>query len=173
MIRKVLTQQFSTFNIVNSINAAKQAITAPLKHAKLYMAPGSRRISRTENPTSNAFDERSAEWQALFTHSPFETQIFNFLSAVHLGNFGTVDNPNVVFTADLPFRYVGCTGQTNEEDYETHELMWFMLREGSLQRCGICGQVFKLVRLRDERSAEMDYYMSNFHAYDERAMMRK
>jgi hypothetical protein len=53
----------------------------------------------------------------LFAQTPFETQVFNFLSAVQLANFGTVDNPYVVFTADLPFRYVGCTGQTNEEDY--------------------------------------------------------
>ena len=79
----------------------------------------------------------------------------------------------MVFTADLPFRYVGCSGQTNEEDYETHELMWFMLREGSLQRCGICGQVFKLVRLRDEKSDEMNYYVSNFHPYEEKTMMKK
>ena len=27
----------------------------------------------------------------------------------------------------------------------------------------MCGQVFKLVRLRNEFSAEMDYYMSNFN----------
>jgi len=38
-----------------------------------------------------------------------------------------------------------------------------MLREGPLQRCAICGQVFKLVRLRNEYSSEMDYYMSNFN----------
>jgi hypothetical protein len=41
-----------------------------------------------------------------------------------------------------------------------------MLREGSLQRCGICGQVFKLVRLRDEQSDEMNYYISNLHPYE-------
>lgn len=29
-----------------------------------------------------------------------------------------------------------------------------------------CGQVFKLVRLRNEFSPEMDYYLSNFHPYD-------
>jgi len=38
-----------------------------------------------------------------------------------------------------------------------------MLREGPLQRCGVCGQVFKLVRLRNEFSSEMDYYMPNFN----------
>jgi hypothetical protein len=38
-----------------------------------------------------------------------------------------------------------------------------MLREGPLQRCMGCGQVFKLVRLRNEYSSEMDYYASNFN----------
>lgn len=54
----------------------------------------------------------------------------------------------------------------NEDDYEGHELIYFMLREGPLQRCPSCGQVFKLVRLRNEYSPEMDYYLSNFHTYD-------
>ncbi len=114
MIRQVIKRRFSTFNIINSIKSVKDAVTAPLKHIKLYMAPGAKRITRYENPTANAFDERSSEWQALVTQSPFELQVFNFLSAVQLTNFGTVDNPHVVFTADLPFRYVGCSGQTNE-----------------------------------------------------------
>lgn len=38
-----------------------------------------------------------------------------------------------------------------------------MLREGPLQRCMYCGQVFKLVRLRNEFSSEMDYYSPNFN----------
>lgn len=59
----------------------------------------------------------------------------------------------------------------NEDDYEGHELMYFLLREGSLQRCSGCGQVFKLVRLRNEYSPEMDYYLSNFHPYDMQEMV--
>jgi hypothetical protein len=114
MIQRVLKRRFSTFNIVNSINTVKQAISSPLKHLKLYAAPGSARIGKYENQTASAFDERASEWQAVFAQNPFETQVFNFLAAVQLANFGTVDNPYVVFTADLPFRYVGCTGQTNE-----------------------------------------------------------
>ena len=36
----------------------------------------------------------------------------------------------------------------------------FMLREGPLQRCPMCGQVYKLVRLRKEYTSEMNYYTS-------------
>jgi ssDNA-binding Zn-finger/Zn-ribbon topoisomerase 1 len=64
-------------------------------------------------------------------------------------------------TSDAPFRYVGCSGQPNEDDYEGHEFLVFMLREGPLQRCPACGQVYKLVRLRNEFSDEMEYYKSS------------
>ena len=71
---------------------------------------------------------------------------------------------------NLFLRYVGCSGAQNEDDYEQHELMMFMLREGQLQRCQSCGQVFKLVRLRNEYSPEMDYYMSNLIPYEVQEM---
>jgi hypothetical protein len=56
MIRQVLRKNFSTFNIVNSLNGVKQAITSPLKHLQLLMAPGSARIGKYENVTASAFD---------------------------------------------------------------------------------------------------------------------
>lgn len=62
-------------------------------------------------------------------------------------------------------RYVGCSGIANEDDYEGHEFLLFMLREGALQRCPSCGQVYKLVRLRNEFSPEMDYYISSLIPY--------
>jgi hypothetical protein len=46
--------------------------------------------------------------------------------------------------------------------------MMFMLREGPLQRCPICGQVFKLVRLRHKQDEEMNYWQSSFHPIDPR-----
>ena len=115
------------------------------------------------NTTEEGFDEVAHEWQAHMVGNPFDMQTYNYLENAHLANFGTIDNPLVIFTADAPFRYVGCTGPTNEDDYESHELFWMMIREGPLQRCAVCGQVFKLVRLRNEFSAEMDYYMPNFN----------
>jgi len=41
-----------------------------------------------------------------------------------------VDNPHLIFTSDAPFRYVGCTGPTNEDDYEGHEYLVFFLNSG-------------------------------------------
>jgi uncharacterized Zn-finger protein len=152
-----------SFNILNTVRNLKEAVVAPRKHLKAYLEPSGIEHSVQTNLTAEGFDEVSSEWQAHFGGNPFDLQTYNYLEGVQLTNFGTVDNPTVIFTADAPFRFVGCSGPTNEDDYETHELLWLMLREGPLQRCMYCGQVFKLVRLRNEYSSEMDYYSPNFN----------
>ena len=106
------------------------------------------------------FDEEGTEWQSLITQNSYEANIYMNLDMPQLQNFGTVDNPHLIFTSEVPFRFVACAGPPSEDDFEYHENMWFMLREGPLQRCACCGQVFKLVRLRDEFSTENDYYMT-------------
>lgn len=152
-----------SFNIFNSMRNLKEAVLAPKKHIKAAIESTGNEYSIQTNLTAEGFDEVSSEWQAHFGGNPFDLQTYNYLEGVQLTNFGTVDNPTVIFTADAPFRFVGCSGPTNEDDYESHELMWLMLREGPLQRCMYCGQVFKLVRLRNEFSSEMDYYSPNFN----------
>lgn len=162
MLTKTLKCSFS-FNILNAFKGIKDAIRAPIKHIKAANEPAGNQYSIQTNTTEEAFDEVASEWQAHLGGNPFDLQTYNYLENAQLANFGTVDNPLVVFTADAPFRYVGCSGPQNEDDYESHELFWIMLREGPLQRCSVCGQVFKLVRLRNEFSPEMDYYMPNFN----------
>lgn len=162
MLTRTIKQCFS-FNILNALSNLKEVAKAPIKHIKAFTEPAGNYYSVQTNVTEEGFDEVAAEWKAFFSGNPFDVQTFNYLENAQLANFGTVDNPLVVFTADAPFRYVGCTGPQNEDDYESHELFWIMLREGPLQRCATCGQVFKLVRLRNEFSPEMDYYMPNFN----------
>lgn len=160
----------SSYNILGSWTRLKAALRAPIKHWKRNMEPSAVNYQTMTNTTDEAFDEVAQEWQALVVGNPYDVNIMNSLEAVIQNNFGTVDNPHVVFTSEAPFRYVGCTGQPNEDDYEGHEFMVFMLREGPLQRCPGCGQVYKLVRLRNEFSPEMDYYISSFIPYDMQEM---
>jgi hypothetical protein len=40
--------------------------------------------------------------------------------------------------------------------------MFYFVREGPIHRCQICGQCFKIVRLKDENSERNDYYSSMF-----------
>lgn len=49
-----------------------------------------------------------------------------------------------------------------EDDSHSHEKMFYMLREGPINRCQLCGQCFKLVRLKDEFSELQDYYSLMF-----------
>lgn len=172
---KQFSKAFSTstqgkFNIFSSFSAVKSLFSVPLRHLKRMSQPSGSNYSPQLNTTSDAFEEVSQEWQALIVGNPYDVNTFNYLEAVAQTNFGTVDNPHVVFTSDAPFRYVGCTGQPNEDDYEGHEFQVFMLREGPLQRCPSCGQVFKLVRLRDEYTPEMDYYTSSILPYEPQEM---
>lgn len=37
-----------------------------------------------------------------------------------------------------------------------------MVREGAIHRCQVCGQCFKIVRLKDEYSELQDYYSMMF-----------
>jgi hypothetical protein len=74
-------------------------------------------------------------------------------STVH-SQFGTVDNPVLIFSSDSSWRIVICAGPGVEDDSHAHEKMFYMCREGPIHRCHICGQCFKLVRLKDEFSEQ-------------------
>jgi len=78
-------------------------------------------------------------------------------STVH-SQFGTVDNPVLIFTSDSSWRIVICMGPGIEDDAHSHEKIYYMVHEGPMNRCQVCGQCFKIVRLKDEFSEEMDYY---------------
>lgn len=60
-----------------------------------------------------------------------------------------------------------------EDDSHAHEKMFYFVREGPIHRCQICGQCFKIVRLKDEFNEQQDYYslmfstMSHFDVAEE------
>lgn len=49
-----------------------------------------------------------------------------------------------------------------EDESHTHEKMYYMVREGPIHRCHLCGQCFKIVRLKDEESDLNEYYSTMF-----------
>ena len=54
-----------------------------------------------------------------------------------------------------------CAGPGSEEESQSHEKMYFILREGPIHRCSMCGQCFKLVRLKDDLYDEANHYYSS------------
>lgn len=159
MLRIATRRPFGVFSALNN------AIKTPLKHFnKVFEANRGDR-----SPIGNLgekMDDEAAEWQAVIVEGAYELNTFQNWDNIIQGNFGTLDNPHLIFTSDIPYRFVGCTGAPGEDDFEGHEIMYFMLREGPLQRCMSCGQVFKLVRLRDEQSTENEYYRRDFVPQD-------
>lgn len=142
------------------MSRVREIFSTPLKHLRQWNVPdGEERII---SHTTLELGEGTADWQAAITENSFVLAIMQNNEAVSHSNFGTVDNPHVIFSVDTPFRFVGCTGIPSEDDMEGHEIAYFLLREGPLQRCCICGQVFKLVRLRDENTAMNSYYTLGF-----------
>jgi hypothetical protein len=55
-----------------------------------------------------------------------------------------------------------CTGPGVEDDSHAHEKMFYFVREGPIHRCNVCGQCFKIVRLKDEYTEQQDYYSMMF-----------
>ncbi len=101
-------------------------------------------------------------FNAYLTQNAIDLNTWHDMESTMHSQFGTVDNPVLIFTSDSSWRIVICMGPGSEEDSHTHEKMYYFIREGPLHRCHLCGQVFKLVRLKDEFSEINDYYSFMF-----------
>ena len=103
------------------------------------------------------------QFQAYVTKNAYDMSVFNEYDTWPHVNYGTIDNPLLIFGAGTTWRMVVCSGPGSEEESSSHEKMYFIVREGPIHRCIMCGQCFKLVKLRDEvASAENMYYSSVF-----------
>ena len=123
--------------------------------------PGRFNFHSMESSETNLFDEDAAEVRAMVTQNPFDLEIF-MGDTNPQKNFGTVDNPVLLFSANVGWRYVMCTGMNDEDEGLSHTGVWFILREGPIHRCSHCGQCFKLLNLKDEISEENDYYTHHY-----------
>ena len=83
-------------------------------------------------------DEDAHELYAHITNNPYDLEIFGG-DITTARNFGTVDNPVLVFSANVGWRYVQCHGMHDEEEGHSHAQLWFVLREGPLHICNACG----------------------------------
>lgn len=123
--------------------------------------PGRYNFHSMESSETQLFDEDAHEVTAMVTQNPFDLEIF-MGDTNPQKNFGTVDNPVLLFSANVGWRYVMCTGMNDEDEGLSHTGVWFILRDGPIHRCSHCGQCFKLVNLKDEISEENDYYIHHY-----------
>lgn len=99
-----IQQGGSFFNLSNAWKRVQGAVSAPSKHLKRTLEPSGQDYNPLTNTTEEAFDEVAQEWQALIIGNPYDLNTFNMLEGAMIANFGTVDNPHVIFTSDAPFR---------------------------------------------------------------------
>ena len=140
----------------------RDKLNKPLRHIKSFVEPDGINY-QTQLPGSyNVHGNTAAAFSASLTQSSLELNQWHEMDSVVHSQFGTVDNPVLIFSSDSSWRIVICMGPGVEDDSHAHEKMFYMLREGPINRCHLCGQCFKLVRLKDEYTEEQDYYSLMF-----------
>lgn len=101
------------------------------------------------------------QFQAYLTKNAYDMSIHNEYDSYPHVNYGTIDNPVLIFGAGTTWRMVACVGPSSDEESSGHEKMYFIVREGPIHRCIMCGQCFKLLKLKDEVASEENMYYSN------------
>merc|ERR1719223_1412405 len=142
----------------------KETVTQSWKHVKAFIEPDGQNYESQLPDGYRLHGNSAANLSATVTHNALEMNNWHEMEATVHSQFGTVDNPVLIFTSDSSWRIVICMGPGIEDDSHSHEKMFYFVREGPIHRCHICGQCFKIVRLKDEASELNDYYSTMFAA---------
>lgn len=144
------------------MDRVKDAVRVPMKHIESYFEPQGQEYLTQRPQTENLYGNTAMVFNAYLTHNAIDMNTWHDMDNTVHSQFGTVDNPVLIFTSDSSWRIVICQGPGIEDDSHAHEKMFYFLREGPMNRCHLCGQCFKLIRLKDEFSEVNDYYSYMF-----------
>jgi len=136
----------------------KDRFNTPLRHIKSFVEPDGANYQSQMPEGYRLHGNTAASFSASLTQNSIELNQWHEMESTVHSQFGTVDNPVLIFTSDSSWRIVICMGPGIEDDSHSHEKVFYMVREGPINRCQVCGQCFKIVRLKDEFSEEQDYY---------------
>lgn len=144
------------------MDRVRDTLNKPLRHIKSFVEPDGISYNSTLPDTYRLHGNSAMTLGAYVTDNSYDVNQWHEMEATVHSQFGTVDNPVLIFTVDTSWRIVICQGPGSEEDSHAHEKMFYFVREGPMHRCQLCGQCFKIVRLKDEFSEENDYYSAMF-----------
>jgi hypothetical protein len=144
------------------MDRVKEAVRVPVKHVESFFEPKGYDYESQLPNTEHLYGNSAMVFNAYLTHNAIDMNTWHDMDNTYHNQFGTVDNPVLVFTTDSSWRIVICMGPGVEDESHSHEKMFYFLREGPMNRCHLCGQCFKLVRLKDEYSEVNDYYSFMF-----------
>jgi hypothetical protein len=144
------------------MDRVKEAVKVPVRHVESFFEPQGYDYESQLPNTENLHGNTAMVFNAYLTHNAIDMNTWHDMDNTYHNQFGTVDNPVLIFTTDSSWRIVICQGPGVEDDSHAHEKMFYFVREGPMNRCHLCGQCFKLVRLKDEFSEINDYYSYMF-----------
>ena len=144
------------------MDRVREKANIPLRHLYSFFEP-SGQVRESQLPEGYRLHGNTAgTFNAYITENTYQMHQWHDMESVVHYQFGTVDNPVLIFTSDSSWRIVICMGPGVEDDAYAHEKMFYFCREGVMHRCQTCGQCFKIVRLKEENSQENEYYNTMF-----------
>lgn len=149
-------------NYFSVFDKVRDRFNKPWRHFQSFMEPDGINHQSQLPEGYRTHGNTAASFSAYITQNSIELNQWHEMESVVHSQFGTVDNPVLIFTSDSSWRIVICTGPGVEDDSHAHEKMFYMVREGPIHRCNVCGQCFKIVRLKDEFTEQQDYYSMMF-----------
>lgn len=153
------TSQRDYFSVFEKL---RDRFAAPVRHIQSFTEPDGYNYQSQMPEGYRMHGNTAASFSASLTQNAIELHQWHEMESTVHSQFGTVDNPVLIFTSDSSWRIVICMGPGIEDDSHSHEKIFYMVREGPMNRCQVCGQCFKIVRLKDEFSEQQDYYSMMF-----------
>jgi hypothetical protein len=140
----------------------REKVNVPMKHFKSMFEADGQEYNSQLPEGYRLHGNTVSHFNAYISENTYQMHQWHEMDSVVHYQFGTVDNPVLIFTSDSSWRVVICMGPGVEDDSHAHEKMYYYVREGVMHRCHVCGQCFKLVRLKEEDSELNDYYTMMF-----------
>lgn len=130
------TPQRNYFSFVDKL---RDRFNKPWRHFQSFMEPDGMNMQSQLPEGYRLHGNTAASFSAYITQNSIELNQWHEMESVVHSQFGTIDNPVLIFTSDSSWRVVICAGPGIEDDSMAHEKMYYFVREGPIHRCQICG----------------------------------
>lgn len=161
-IKSINSRNFNNISKLYKVASKEFGFFSKIKrHVDNLVEPGPKETSSALQDTNLALYTNMRQFQAFLTKNAYDMAVNNEYDLWPHTNFGTIDNPSLIFCASATWRLVCCVGPGSEEESSMHEKMYMIIREGPIHRCIMCGQCFKLVNLKDDLYDPLNSYYSS------------
>jgi hypothetical protein len=122
-------------NYYSFMDKVRDKMHNPMRHFQSFFEPDGINHESQLPDTYRLHGNTAATLNAYVAPNSFEMHQWHEMESVVHSQFGTVDNPVLIFTSDSSWRIVICMGPGIEDDSHSHEKMFYFVREGPTNRC--------------------------------------